>query len=40
MRARSSHTYDAEIARAIVSAIPEFLAEATHLCAELLRRAG
>jgi nucleotidyltransferase substrate binding protein (TIGR01987 family) len=38
MRARSSHTYDAEIARAIVTAIPDFLAEATHLCSEVQRR--
>ena len=38
MRARTSHTYDANVASAVVSAIPEFLAEAEHLCAELQNR--
>ena len=38
MRARTSHTYDADAAALVVAAIPEFLAEAEHLCAELHRR--
>lgn len=38
MRARTSHTYDATIASAVVAAIPEFLAEAEYLCAELQKR--
>ena len=38
MRARTSHTYDARVASQVVSAIPSFLAEAEHLCAELQRR--
>jgi nucleotidyltransferase substrate binding protein (TIGR01987 family) len=38
MRGRTSHVYDAKAALAVVAAIPEFLAEAEHLCRELLRR--
>jgi nucleotidyltransferase substrate binding protein (TIGR01987 family) len=38
MRARTSHTYDAAIARAVVAGIPDFLAEATHLHAALAAR--
>ena len=38
MRGRTSHTYDAQAALAVVSAIPEFLEEAEHLCGELERR--
>jgi nucleotidyltransferase substrate binding protein (TIGR01987 family) len=38
MRARSSHTYDADVATEIVAAIPAFLAEAEYLLAELERR--
>ncbi|MGH7039988.1 MAG: HI0074 family nucleotidyltransferase substrate-binding subunit [Stellaceae bacterium] len=38
MRARTSHTYDATIASEVVAAIPEFLAEAEYLCAELQNR--
>jgi nucleotidyltransferase substrate binding protein (TIGR01987 family) len=38
MRTRTSHTYDAETALAVVEGIPDFLREAEHLCAELERR--
>jgi nucleotidyltransferase substrate binding protein (TIGR01987 family) len=38
MRTRTSHTYDSATAAQVVAAIPEFLAEAEHLCAELERR--
>jgi len=38
MRARASHTYDADAAASVVAAIPAFLEEAGHLCAELHRR--
>jgi nucleotidyltransferase substrate binding protein (TIGR01987 family) len=38
MRARTSHTYDAEVASQVVSAIPAFLRETEHLYAELQRR--
>lgn len=38
MRARSSHTYDARTAQDVVAAIPDFLAEAAYLSAELQRR--
>jgi hypothetical protein len=38
MRARTSHTYDAEAALQVAAAIPEFLEEAEHLLAELRRR--
>jgi nucleotidyltransferase substrate binding protein (TIGR01987 family) len=38
MRTRTSHTYDAKAALQVVAAIPAFLEEAEHLCAELQRR--
>jgi len=38
MRARTSHTYDAEAAAAVVAAIPAFLEEAERLYTELHRR--
>ena len=38
MRARTSHTYDANVAAQVVSAIPGFLEEAEDLYAELERR--
>lgn len=38
MRTRTSHTYDSATAAQVVAAIPDFLAEADHLCAELERR--
>jgi nucleotidyltransferase substrate binding protein (TIGR01987 family) len=38
MRARTSHTYDADAAGLVVTAIPAFLEEAEHLSAELHRR--
>jgi nucleotidyltransferase substrate binding protein (TIGR01987 family) len=38
MRAPTSHTYDADAAASVVAAIPAFLEEAEHLCAELHRR--
>jgi nucleotidyltransferase substrate binding protein (TIGR01987 family) len=38
MRARTSHTYDAEVASQVASAIPGFLEEAEHFYAELQRR--
>ena len=38
MRARTSHTYDANVAAQVVSAIPAFVEEAEHLYAELQRR--
>ena len=38
MRARTSHIYDAEVAVQVAAAVPEFLAEAEHLHAELQRR--
>jgi nucleotidyltransferase substrate binding protein (TIGR01987 family) len=38
MRARTSHTYDTEVALQVAAAIPEFLEEAEHLYAELRRR--
>jgi nucleotidyltransferase substrate binding protein (TIGR01987 family) len=38
MRTRTSHTYDAETAARMVAGIPDFLAEAEHLLAELQRR--
>jgi len=38
MRTRTSHTYHAETAAAVVADIPDFLREAEHLCAELERR--
>jgi nucleotidyltransferase substrate binding protein (TIGR01987 family) len=38
MRARTSHTYEANAALQVVSAIPAFLDEVEHLYAELRRR--
>lgn len=38
MRARTSHTYSADAAAQVVAAIPAFLEEAEHLCAELQRQ--
>jgi nucleotidyltransferase substrate binding protein (TIGR01987 family) len=38
LRGRTSHVYDAAAALAVVSAIPEFFAEAEHLSDELQRR--
>jgi hypothetical protein len=38
MRARTSHTYDVNVASQIASAIPGFLEEAEHFYAELERR--
>ena len=38
MRARASHTYEANAALQVVSVIPAFLDEVEHLYAELLRR--
>ena len=38
MRTRTTHTYNAAAALALVAEIPQFLAEAEHLCAELRRR--
>lgn len=38
MRARTSHTYDEAVALQVVEGIPGFLAEATHLCAQLRQR--
>jgi nucleotidyltransferase substrate binding protein (TIGR01987 family) len=40
MRARTSHTYDADAAASVVAAIPAFLEEAEHLYAKLHRRLG
>lgn len=39
MRARTSHTYDEDVARQVVAGIPDFLAEAEHLLARLRERA-
>lgn len=38
MRTRTTHTYDAKTALAVVAAIPAFLEEVEYLCAELQRR--
>jgi nucleotidyltransferase substrate binding protein (TIGR01987 family) len=38
MRARTSHTYDAQVASQVASAVPGFLEEAEHFYAELERR--
>ena len=38
MRTRTSHTYDANVALAVVAGIPDFLAEATYLCDQLQGR--
>ena len=40
MRARTSDTYDSRVAAQVAAAIPAFLEEAEHLCAELQRRVG
>lgn len=40
MRARTSHTYSADVAAEVVAGIPDFLAEATHLCTALQQRLG
>jgi nucleotidyltransferase substrate binding protein (TIGR01987 family) len=40
MRARTSHTYAAAIAKQVVGCIPGFLAEATHLRDQLRQRLG
>ena len=40
MRARTSHAYSAAVAAQVVQGIPDFLAEAPHLSAELARRLG
>jgi hypothetical protein len=38
IRARTSHTYDVNVASRVASAIPAFVEEAEHLYAELQRR--
>jgi nucleotidyltransferase substrate binding protein (TIGR01987 family) len=38
MRARTSHTYDENIALQVVAGIPAFLAEAEYLCSQLAKR--
>jgi nucleotidyltransferase substrate binding protein (TIGR01987 family) len=38
MRAKTSHTYDEEVALTVVDAIPSFLSEAKHLLANLQQR--
>jgi nucleotidyltransferase substrate binding protein (TIGR01987 family) len=38
MRARTSHTFDAQVVLQVASAIPGFLEEAEHFYAELQRR--
>ena len=38
LRARTSHTYDSEVAAQVAAEIPALLREAEHLCAELQRR--
>src|SRR5579863_7941993 len=38
IRTRTTHTYDADTAAAVVAEIPAFLAEAEYLCAELSKR--
>jgi nucleotidyltransferase substrate binding protein (TIGR01987 family) len=40
MRARTSHTYAAAVAKQVVDCIPGFLAEATHLRDQLRQRLG
>ncbi|HEY1258355.1 MAG TPA: HI0074 family nucleotidyltransferase substrate-binding subunit [Stellaceae bacterium] len=40
IRARTSHAYGAATAATVVAAIPGFLEEAEHLCAEVQRRLG
>lgn len=38
MRARTSHTYDEDVALQVVAGIPAFLDEATHLLAQIAQR--
>ncbi len=38
MRAKTSHTYNEEIALEVVAGIPAFLEEARHLCAQITQR--
>ncbi len=38
MRSRTSHAYDGVVAAEIIDGIPDFLEEAAHLSAELLKR--
>jgi len=38
IRTRTTHTYDADTAAAVVAEIPAFLEEAEYLCAELNKR--
>ena len=38
MRSRTSHTYDEEVALAVVAGIPDFLREAVHLRDQLRTR--
>lgn len=38
IRTRTTHTYNADTAAAVVAEIPDFLAEAAHLVAELKKR--
>ncbi|MGA9866211.1 MAG: nucleotidyltransferase substrate binding protein [Acetobacteraceae bacterium] len=40
MRAKTSHAYSASIAAGVVAGIPDFLAEAIHLCGQLRQRLG
>jgi Nucleotidyltransferase substrate binding protein like len=40
MRARTSHTYAAAVAKQMVNCIPDFLAEATYLRDQLRQRLG
>ncbi len=40
MRARTSHTYAAAVAKQVVHCIPDFLSEATHLRDQLRQRLG
>jgi nucleotidyltransferase substrate binding protein (TIGR01987 family) len=38
MRAKTSHTYSTSVAAEVVGGIPDFLAEAAHLCSQIRRR--
>jgi len=38
MRAKTSHTYDEQVAREVVAGIPEFLEEARYLCHQIEQR--
>lgn len=38
MRAKTSHTYDEEVARVVVAGIPDFIQEAAFLLAQLQKR--